>query len=142
MGLKPFVAYEASAGSGKTFTLSVRYVTLLFYDIRPEKILALTFTKKAANEMKQRIAEVLSHLEEKPAELAEICKATGMEPEAVLKQKPLILARFLRSEHKIMTIDSFLHLIVKNFSLYAGLAPDFTIKGISKIGSSPNSLVF
>lgn len=127
MGLKPFVAYEASAGSGKTFTLSVRYVSLLFYDIRPEKILALTFTKKAANEMKQRIAEVLGNLEERPAELAAICDATGMEKEAVLKQKPLIFARFLRSEHKIMTIDSFLHLIVKNFSLYAGLAPDFTI---------------
>ncbi len=127
MGLKPFVAYEASAGSGKTFTLSVRYVSLLFYDIRPEKILALTFTKKAANEMKQRIGEVLAELEKKPAELGAICDATGMTPEAVLKQKPLILARFLRSEHKIMTIDSFLHLIVKNFSLYAGLAPDFTI---------------
>lgn len=127
MGLKPFVAYEASAGSGKTFTLSVRYVSLLFYDIRPEKILALTFTKKAANEMKQRIAEVLAELEHKPAELEAICDATGMSKEAVLKQKPLIYARFLRSEHKIMTIDSFLHLIVKNFSLYAGLAPDFTI---------------
>lgn len=127
MGLKPFVAYEASAGSGKTFTLSVRYVSLLFYDIRPEKILALTFTKKAANEMKQRIVEVLSHLEDKEAELGEISKATALSKEEILKQKPLILARFLRSEHKIMTIDSFLHLIVKNFSLYAGLAPDFTI---------------
>ncbi len=125
--LKPYVAYEASAGSGKTFTLSVRYVSLLFYDIRPEKILALTFTKKAANEMKQRILEVLTHLKDKPDELAAISEAAGLGEGEVLSRQPIILARFLRSEHKIMTIDSFLHLIVKNFSLYAGLAPDFTV---------------
>jgi len=44
---KPYLAYSASAGSGKTFALSVRYISLLFMGESPSSILAATFTNKA-----------------------------------------------------------------------------------------------
>ncbi len=50
---------NASAGSGKTFALCVRYIALLFQGVPANEILTLTFTKKAANEMKERITQNL-----------------------------------------------------------------------------------
>jgi exodeoxyribonuclease V beta subunit len=57
-----FLAYEASAGSGKTFNLVVRYLSLLFMGESPSSIVALTFTNKAANEMLERIILTLEEL--------------------------------------------------------------------------------
>ena len=50
----------AGAGSGKTRVLTCRVAELINkYDIRPSNILALTFTNKASNEMKQRLEKLL-----------------------------------------------------------------------------------
>ena len=51
----------ASAGSGKTRVLSNRVLRLLLNDILPNKILCLTFTKAAANEMQDRINKELAY---------------------------------------------------------------------------------
>ncbi len=105
-GFEPFLSLEASAGSGKTYALSVRYISLLFLGVNPNRILTLTFTNKAANEMKGRIAEVLKDLENR-SELDEICKQSGLDKDEILKQKPKILQSFLKDELLISTIDSF-----------------------------------
>ena len=56
----PLKVYKASAGSGKTFTLAVEYITLLIVNPTIYKnILAVTFTKKATGEMKNRILSQL-----------------------------------------------------------------------------------
>ena len=53
----------AGAGTGKTHTLSWRFIrALLREDVRPRDILTLTFTDKAANEMRERIGELFTKL--------------------------------------------------------------------------------
>jgi len=118
------LAYEASAGSGKTFMLVVRYLSLLFKDADATKILALTFTNKAASEMSERIVETLETLESR-GELEEIIKVTGLSREVILQRREDVLGTFLSAHTKIMTIDSFFTKILRKFSLYASLMPDF-----------------
>ena len=119
------LAYEASAGSGKTFMLVVRYLSLLFKGAEPSKILALTFTNKAASEMSERIVETLEELETR-GELHEIAKVTELSVQELLKRRQEILSAFLNAHTKIMTIDSFFTQILRKFSLYASLMPDFS----------------
>src|ERR1700675_4138550 len=49
----------AGPGSGKTSTLTGRFVHLIRQGVDPARILAVTFTKKAADEMRRRIARLL-----------------------------------------------------------------------------------
>jgi len=119
------LAYEASAGSGKTFMLVVRYLSLLFKGAEPSKILALTFTNKAAYEMQERIVSTLEELESR-GELDEIVAVTGFTKEYLLENRKNILYQFLNSNSKIMTIDKFFTQILRKFSLYASLMPDFS----------------
>ena len=121
---KQNLAYEASAGSGKTFMLVVRYLSLLFQGAEPSKILALTFTNKAAREMSERVVETLEELETR-GELAEIAKVTELSEAHLLENRSRVLNEFLNAHSKIMTIDSFFTQILRKFSLYASLMPDF-----------------
>lgn len=123
--LVPFEALQASAGSGKTFTLVVRYLALLFLDESPEEILALTFTNKAANEMQSRIVTTLAQLPNS-SELAVIAGLCDMGPEAILARRCRVLERVLRAETRVMTIDSFFAKVLRKFAMHAGIMPTFT----------------
>jgi exodeoxyribonuclease V beta subunit len=95
----PFLAYSASAGSGKTFALSARYIALLFMGESPASILAATFTNKAAAEMRQRVVNALRGLGEEAnaAFVAVVSEQTGLSREELLARQPRVLARFLRT---------------------------------------------
>ena len=117
------LAYEASAGSGKTFNLVARYLTLLFMGASPSKILTLTFTNKAANEMSERITQSLMDMGD---EIELVCKQSGLNKEEILGMQKQVLERFLSADTKIMTIDKFFTMIVRKFSLYLAMQPTFT----------------
>ncbi|WP_187647404.1 RecB-like helicase [Nitrosophilus labii] len=124
--MERLLAYEASAGTGKTFALVVRYLSLLFMGAKPDRILALTFTNKAANEMRVRIQDRLKNLKDSH-ELEFISQNTSLTYEEILKKQPLVYKKFLSSDIKITTIDSFFVSILRKFAMYAGLIPDFII---------------
>ncbi len=123
------LAINASAGSGKTYQLTLRYLSLLFLGAHPSKILAVTFTKKAAKEMRERIASALMKLgsgeigESDPlfASIKEI-----YDGDVKLKAKQL-LSKYLASNNKISTIDSFVHQILRKFCFYASVRHDFDL---------------
>ncbi len=127
MALTPYLACEASAGSGKTWQLSLRYVALLFEGHAPERILCLTFTNKAAKEMSERIAKLLESLERLPNELETLSSWLERSPASLIADLPAVRSRFLRAATRITTIDAFLHQILRSFSLHLGLSPLFEV---------------
>ena len=124
MEFEPFLAYEASAGSGKTFNLVVRYLSLLFMGESASSIVALTFTNKAANEMLERIILTLEELPTR-SELPQIARLSGIDEATILEERPKVLSRFLRSDIQISTLDKFFGRILRKFALNAGIMPTF-----------------
>lgn len=130
---QPFLAYSASAGSGKTFALSVRYISLLFMGVSPSSILAATFTNKAASQMRQRVVESLKNLGDAEHRAFEdaILLQTGLSRAELLEKKSEVLALFLESRSHIVTLDSFFASILRSASLQLGVEPDFVMKDLS-----------
>ena len=126
--MKNFLALKASAGSGKTFALSVRYIALVLRGENINEIVALTFTKKAANEMKERIIATFLDLQNKKGELEAVCAELDISQDEAIKRRDERLAVFLQSELKIYTFDAFFSGILKKFSQNLGISPDYSVQ--------------
>ena len=126
--MKKFLALKASAGSGKTFALTVRYITLLLLDAKPNEILTLTFTNKAANEMSERIYNTLLTLGDDEAYLNAIIKESSLSKEQILGKKNFLVKSFTNANLSIFTIDKFINSILREFCGYIGISDDFEIK--------------
>ena len=133
MGKGTLTIYNASAGSGKTYTLASVYLKHLFrsrYNYR--RILAVTFTNKATAEMKSRIIENLSKLSsgEESDYLSDLLKSTGRTEEWIRSEAKEILNSILHdySRFSVSTIDSFFQKILRAFAREAGLHAGFSIE--------------
>ncbi|MGZ3921937.1 MAG: UvrD-helicase domain-containing protein [Bacteroidia bacterium] len=133
-----FVVYKSSAGSGKTFTLVKEYLKLALHDEKKlssnyKKILAVTFTNKAAAEMKQRVIDALNGIsnDDKLPAIGEIISAELKVPAPELKKRAqYLLSHILHnySDFSIGTIDSFTHKIVKTFAYDLNLPVNFNLE--------------
>ena len=105
------VALEASAGTGKTRVLVDRYINLLRAGVDPSNILAITFTRKAAAEMRERILTTL--------------RAAAAEGSiAPTRWREL---RDRTADIGISTIDAFCLSLLREFPLEADLDPGFSL---------------
>ncbi|WRD90782.1 RecB-like helicase [Helicobacter pylori] len=137
------MALKASAGSGKTFALSVRFLALLFKGANPSEILTLTFTKKATAEMKERILDYLKILQKESLEnekekeksqniLKELEEKYRLDPSFVQNSAQKIYQRFLNAEIRISTIDAFFQSILRKFCWFVGLSANFEVNEDTK----------
>ena len=111
------VALEASAGTGKTRVLVDRYINLLRAGVDPANILAMTFTRKAATEMRERIVQTLHDA----AARGEITPVRWRE----LQDRAGDIA--------ISTIDAFCLSLLREFPLEADLDPGFSVADDSEV---------
>jgi ATP-dependent exoDNAse (exonuclease V) beta subunit len=135
-----FSVYKSSAGSGKTYTLVREYIALALQSPAYFRhILAITFTNKAANEMKQRIVQGLVQLAEpqKYADgavvkfmLPDIAQAAGFQQAEIPKRALTVLISILHQydDFSVRTIDSFVSRIIRTFAHDLHLPVDFEIE--------------
>ncbi len=133
-----FIVYKSSAGSGKTFTLVKEYLRLSLFDEKKlnynyKRILAVTFTNKAASEMKQRVVAALNqiaHDDQLPFVGELLCKELDLSPKQLKSRADIVLSQILHhySDFSIGTIDSFTHKIVKTFAHDLHLPVNFNIE--------------
>ena len=130
---------KASAGAGKTFTLVKTFIALALdagndagLEQRFRSILAITFTNKAANEMKERILSSLKNIAEKGSEDgmgALLQKETAIEESELKRRCGLVEKAILHnySDLSVCTIDSFMHRIVRTFAHDLNLPVNFDV---------------
>lgn len=128
--------YKASAGSGKTFRLTYEFIKLLFENRSDRQayrhILAVTFTNKATEEMKQRIVTELFRLTKNESSYTKMLQNDfpNLNETDIQKTAFSLLNSILRdfSGFHINTIDSFFQQIVTAFTREIGLQEGFLIE--------------
>lgn len=136
-----FTVYKSSAGSGKTFTLVKEYLSVVLknpYEFK--NILAITFTNKAAAEMKTRVLlslELLSDFDSlndsKKAKIIDLyyaLLAKGLKHDEIIQNSKITLSNIIHNYNyfSIGTIDSFTHKIVKSFAFDLKLPLNFDVE--------------
>jgi ATP-dependent exoDNAse (exonuclease V) beta subunit len=134
---KPFKIYKASAGSGKTFTIVKEYLTLCLGDTADayREILAVTFTNKAANEMKAKILRYLlgiiegSEKEDIVQMKDYLISAVGIEERLLVERAKRLYVNILHdySDFAVCTIDSFVQRLSRTFSRELELPGQYSV---------------
>jgi len=128
--------YRSSAGSGKTFTLVLNYLSIILASDNPFKfkeVLAITFTNKAASEMKARVFEHLIELSnnKEGSKLMEVySKELEIDESIISANASNRLSSMLHNytDVSILTIDKFAHRLIRSFSRDLNLEADFEIE--------------
>jgi len=122
-----FSIYDASAGSGKTYTLVKEYLKIILLSKKQDayrNILAITFTNKAVHEMKSRVVESLSEFaKENPSDKAlllmqDINAETGLSLASITEKAKSIIKNLIHNyaAFDISTIDKFTHRVIRAFA--------------------------
>lgn len=133
--------YKASAGSGKTYRLTIEFLKYVIEDPTCyERILAVTFTNKATAEMKTRIISTLygiaNNLEESQSDIDNICRELGendvkfQSRSLIVAQARIALSMMLHnfSNFHIETIDSFFQTVLRNLEKELGLGTHLNLE--------------
>jgi len=134
-----FQVYNASAGSGKTFTLVKEYLKILLQTSDPKRfqqILAVTFTNKAAAEMKERVIQNLrafantNILKDKTEMFHQLENELPLTGKILHQRAEKVLQNILHnySAFNITTIDSFTHRLIRGFAFDLGLSLNFDVE--------------
>jgi ATP-dependent helicase/nuclease subunit A len=115
-------AIMASAGSGKTYVLTTRYIRLLDTFGQPERIIALTFTRAAAGEFFERIVNRLSAASASETAAAQL--SVEIETSHDAAHYRALLRTLLQSLHRLnlQTLDSFFFRLASSFALELGMS--------------------
>ena len=133
--MSDLLIYKASAGSGKTYRLTWNYLLMLYRNPQSYRsILAVTFTNKAAGEMKARILDSLYRLSVGDAGIAayrdELVKQTGGTASDIARQAGEILTLILNdySAFYVSTIDKFFQMVIRGFTREIGLQSGYNLE--------------
>ncbi len=127
MKFPPLTVIEASAGTGKTFSLVTRLLQLIFSGTEPERIVALTFSRMAAGEIFNSFIERLSNA---------AAGDTAAREESERLGRPLSAGDFAAMLRKVIsrqhlsligTLDSFLMKVVRMMPLELGLEGEISV---------------
>ncbi len=126
--MNPHKLLRASAGTGKTYRLTGRFLQLLVQGVPPERVLATTFTRKAASEIFDRVLKRLVEAVEDDGKRATLDEEIGGGPRTAEAYRAL-LARLVRhlDRLRVQTLDSFFVQLGKLYALELGLPADWTI---------------
>ncbi|MDR0544367.1 MAG: UvrD-helicase domain-containing protein [Odoribacteraceae bacterium] len=118
--------YKASAGSGKTFALTMEFFKIVFASPREYKnVLAVTFTNKATEEMKSRVVKELHKLArgEESAYRRELAAALLLSDEQLKERATLLQTAILHDygRFSVTTIDAFFQRLIKAFARELGV---------------------
>ncbi len=121
MDHKTFKIYKSSAGSGKTYTLSKNYIRLALKNKNYfKKILAVTFTNKAAEEMKSRILDLIHQISigKEIKLIKEFSDYYKVSQDEIINRSKNLKSNILHnySYFSITTIDAFFYSIVQSFT--------------------------
>lgn len=126
---------RASAGSGKTHQLCLRMIRLLLAGVEPPRLVALTFTRKAAGEFLSKLLVMLSDAASDPQGADRLAAQLAGEDPAGAVRAPTdadfraVLESVVHDLHRLSlgTLDGFLHRLLRSFPLEFGMGGEVAL---------------